>query len=60
MIFFIIPVSNDDSDKNCKTEFFCELYKDGKFSYLINLKLIYSSYSDIIQHFSDGYHGYHV
>ena len=43
MIFFIIPVSNDDLDKSSKKEFLCELYNDGKFllSNKFNLKIVY-------------------
>ena len=42
MIFFIIPVSNDDSDKSSKKEFLCELYNDVKFllSNKFNLKIV--------------------
>ena len=41
MIFFIIPVSNDDLDKSSKKEFLCE-YNDVKFllSNKFNLKIV--------------------
>ena len=42
MIFFIIPVSNDDLNKSSKKEFLCELYNDVKFllSNKFNLKIV--------------------
>ena len=42
MIFFPIPVLNDDSDKSSKTKFLCELYYDVKFLLpnKFNLKLV--------------------
>ena len=43
MLFFIIPVSNDDLDKSSKKEFLCELYNYVKFplSNKFNLKTVY-------------------
>ena len=65
MIFFIIPVSNEDSGKSSKTEIpFCELYYDVKFLLSNNLilffKILIILKNHIILHFPDGYNGYHV